>query len=195
MAASMGIVQVLRKMRGRSLCFCWLAVLVLASCSEKGDSFLNPSQATPFVPPTVEVIQPLTSQPTPTKTLVQEEARPTATPSCTNSLTYLADVTIPDGTTVQPGEVLDKRWLVRNSGTCNWDKRYHVKLVLGDDLGAPLEQALYPARGGIEFEQRVLFVAPGDDGVYRSAWQAHTPEGEAFGEPFYIEITVQAPAP
>lgn len=135
----------------------------------------------------------LSSTPTPTAT--PREARPTPTPMCTNVLSFLEDVTIPDGTVVQPGESLDKRWKVENSGTCNWDHRYRLKLVSGPSLGAAPEQALYPARSGSQVEIRIVFTAPTEPGTYRCAWQAYDPQGNPFGDQFFIDFVVEAPPP
>jgi hypothetical protein len=48
---------------------------------------------------------------------------------------------------VRPGDVLDKRWEVTNSGTCNWDERYRLKLMDGPEMGND-PVGLYPARRG-----------------------------------------------
>jgi hypothetical protein len=103
------------------------------------------------------------------------------------------DLTIPDGTTVAPGGSLDKRWLVRNNGTCNWYQDYRLELVSGPDMGAPAVRALYPARSESEAPIRILFTAPEEPGTYQSAWQAYNPQGDAFGDLIYIEIAVEAP--
>jgi hypothetical protein len=118
------------------------------------------------------------------------EVRPTPEPACTNALWFLQDITIPDGTEVSPGEKLDKRWLVQNAGTCNWDERYQVRLVAGPSMGIPQTQALFPARAGTEITLRMTFIAPDEPGTYRSAWQAYDPDGTPFGDPFFIEIVV-----
>ena len=52
-----------------------------------------------------------------------------ALPVCQDNLTFIEDLTVPDGTYVDPGVVLDKRWKVRNSGSCNWDEDYRFKLI------------------------------------------------------------------
>jgi hypothetical protein len=110
-------------------------------------------------------------------------------------LSYLEDITLPDGTLVEPGSALDKRWRVENRGTCNWDEEYRLKLVSGSEMGVVAEQALYPARSGTQVEIRIVFQAPQEAGTYRSAWQAYSPKGDPFGDPFYIEIVVEAPSP
>lgn len=119
---------------------------------------------------------------------------PTAAPPCVNDLRWERDLTIPDGTNVRPGDVLDKRWLVTNNGTCNWDAGYRIKLIGGPSLGAPAEQALYPARSGTQFALRIVFTAPSDrKGTVISAWQAFDPQGNPFGDPVYIQIYVRQP--
>lgn len=41
-----------------------------------------------------------------------------------DSSKFLADVTVPDGTVVQPGEQIVKVWLLRNNGSVYWRDRY-----------------------------------------------------------------------
>ncbi len=117
---------------------------------------------------------------------------PTATIQCKDSLAFLKDITIPDGTVVAPDSTLDKRWEIENNGNCNWGQDYRVRLIAGTELGAQKEQALYPARSGSRAVIRMVFKAPAEPGTYRSAWQAYNPQGEPFGDPFFIEIKVEA---
>jgi len=160
--------------------------LCTAGCSE---------QATPYRPPTIAVLVtravPATITPTAPTQLV-ETPIPISTPPCINNLGYLEDLSLPDGTVVKPGERLDKRWLVENSGTCNWDEYYRLKFMSGADLSSPLEQALYPARSGSEATIRILFTAPTEPGTYESAWQAYDPQGQSFGDPVFIQVVVSS---
>jgi hypothetical protein len=137
-----------------------------------------------FNPPTPAANPTAAASPIPT------ELPPTPTPACTNDLTFIEDLTIPDGTAADPGSELDKRWLVRNDGTCNWDATYGLQLVTGDAMGAVSPQPLYPARAGAEAELRIIFTAPAEAGIYRSAWQPVGPEGAFFGDSVFIEIVV-----
>jgi len=115
----------------------------------------------------------------------------TPTPVCLNGLTFVSDLTVPDNTIVSPGSILDKQWLVLNSGTCNWDDRYRLRLINGDSLEASSEQALYPARAGVQATVEITFTAPLVAGSYLSQWQAFDINGNPFGDSFYIKITVQ----
>jgi hypothetical protein len=149
------------------------------------------NQATLFVPPTLAPAASKTaSQPRASKTRA-----PTAAPRCTDNLVFLDDLSIKDGSVFSPGARLDKRWNVENSGSCNWDQHYRMKLIAGSELGVPPEQDLYPARSGTQAVIRIIFTAPNEPGNYRSAWQAYNPQGEPFGDPFFIDIVVEAPAP
>ncbi len=130
------------------------------------------------------------ASPSPTRAAVPTIAVPTPTPPCTDGLTYVQDLTIPDGTNFAPGQQIDKQWLVSNSGTCNWDYRYRLKLVGGDPMAAAPLQALYPARPGTQATIRIIFTAPQQAGLYESQWQAMNPDGLTFGDAFYIQIAV-----
>jgi hypothetical protein len=136
-----------------------------------------------FMPPTVEPsLTPLPATAAPLPTKVAE---------CTDTLSYMEDITIPDGTEVKPGDKLDKRWQIRNNGTCDWDGTYTLKLIAGTGMGGPEVQALYPARAGSAAVIRVELTAPTETGTYRSAWQAYNGSDEPFGDPIYIEVVVK----
>lgn len=150
-------------------------------------------------PPTLAITPTATqfrlASPTPQPSPTPPPRPPTATPVCQDGLRFLADITIPDGTIVAPGETLDKQWQVENSGSCNWNERYRLRRISGPALDAPEEQALYPARSGTQAIIRILLVAPTEPGTYRSAWQAYNPQGEPFGDPIFVEILVSSSRP
>ena len=160
--------------------------LIFITCNLAGCSALETEQPTPYRPPTVAVP---TQPPVPTSTALPPTATP-ALPPCQDNLTFKEDLTVLDGTYVDRNVVLDKRWKVENSGTCNWDENYRFVLVDGPAMDTNPEQALFPARSGAEVVIRLVFIAPDEPGLYRSAWQAINPNGEAFGELIFIEIIV-----
>ena len=149
---------------------------------------------TPFRPPTqlpsTPIIPTVTPSPiiftaVPTATLT-----PTSTGPCSNNLSFIEDVTIPDDTVVSAGAVMDKQWLVLNSGTCNWDSAYRLKWIGGETFGAVEEQFLFPARAGTQATLQIVFTAPTVEGIYESAWQAYGPDGSAFGDTVFMKIAV-----
>jgi hypothetical protein len=153
-------------------------IMELAACTPE-------VSATPYLPPTPAPR--VTLLPTPTSTLPPG----VPTPVCIDNLAFRDDLTIPDYSVVFPGSLLDKQWLVQNTGSCNWDERYRLRMIGGYPMGAAEEQALYPARAGAEAVIRILFTAPSEAGEYVSLWQAYDPNGFAFGEAFLIKIIVQ----
>lgn len=152
---------------------------------------------TPFRPPTsVPPTQPLATTtiiPTITITASSTEVIPTQNidEPCTNVLSFLDDVTVDDGTTFLPNTSIDKQWLIKNDGTCDWGATYQLKWVGGDPMGASTEQALYPARAGTQATLQIIFTAPAIVGEYESAWQAVDPDGNFFGDLVFIKIVVQ----
>jgi hypothetical protein len=142
----------------------------------------------PFRPPT---LVPTPLPPTQTPPSLSPPGTVTAEVSCRDNLTYLSDISIPDGTVVAPGSTIDKRWEVENSGSCNWEEGYQIRLISDQALGSPKELTLVPARSGSRVEIRIVFTAPEQEGKYRSAWQAFNPQNVAFGDPIYIEISVK----
>jgi Ig-like domain from next to BRCA1 gene len=160
------------------------------------------STAVPFIPPQNETSvataaaqytpppQPTALGDTPTSPNSQLLSSPSA--PCTNNLHFIQDVSYPDGSIVKAGDRIEKVWRVENNGTCNWDSQYRMRLVNGDQLGAPAELALYPARPGTQADLRIVFIAPAESRLYLSTWQAYDANGLAFGDPFYIDISVQS---
>ena len=161
-------------------------ILGAAGCGPVRSYAGEESQAR-FLPPTlVPTVTP--TVPTPT---FAPGAQETASPgNCSDILVFREDLTIPDGMEVSPGSTIDKRWDVENSGTCNWAEGYTIRLIQGPPMGSPEIQALYPARSNSRALIRIVFTAPDEPGTHRSAWQAHTPSDQPFGDPIYIEIVV-----
>jgi hypothetical protein len=165
----------------------WVGVFVsflLSACGGNGTSLPPVTIYLTDTPSFATIIPTETSVPT-----YFVPVTPTAT--CISGLTFISDVTIPDFSIVAAGISLDKQWLVQNSGSCNWDSHYRVRLIAGDGLGASPEQALFPARSGAQATLRMVFTAPIVPGQYLSEWQAFDPQGVPFGDTFFIKIIVQ----
>jgi hypothetical protein len=168
-----------------------ILVFVLTGCN-----VFEPTkeQAAIFLPPTIAV----TSTPVPFITPVSSLVYSAPRSDCSNTLAFLKDLTVADGSIFSPGEKIDKRWLIENQGTCNWDARYSLRFVGGQPMDAPTEQSLFPALAGSQVMVRIIFTAPSEPGKYRSAWQAYTPDSKSFGDPFFVDIEVlpgSTPAP
>lgn len=176
--------------------------LALSACAPRATPtmFIPPvGNRTPTAPPTLTQAAPPEALPTftvppPPAAITETATQPavTFTPTaCVNNLRFEQDLTIPDGTIVLPGASVEKQWLVTNSGTCDWTSSYRLIFVGGDTLGAPADQALFPARAGLQATLTITFLAPFEAGTYQSAWQAFDADGNAFGAVIYMTIVVQ----
>ncbi len=117
--------------------------------------------------------------------------------TCTNSIEYVQDMTIPDDTQFTPGTEFVKTWRLKNNGTCPWTTAYSLVAVDGDTIPAPdanpLPQVVVP---GQTVDLSVTFTAPDEFGTYRSNWQISNADGQRFGinglleEAFWVQIIV-----
>ncbi|HMV28995.1 MAG TPA: NBR1-Ig-like domain-containing protein, partial [Anaerolineales bacterium] len=67
----------------------------------------------------------------------------TARAASCNWAQFVADVTIPDGTSFAPNTAFKKTWRLKNIGTCAWNSN-DVSLIFdsGEKMGAPASLAL-----------------------------------------------------
>ena len=188
----------------------WLTVagLVLASCGAQPRRSVTPAR-TPALT-TLPHVTPLapggsSALPSPSAEGAGGFASPDSVPTptflapplgadlCTYDLLFVSDLTVPDGTLFRPGDAIDKRWKVRNSGACAWGPEFRLVLVDGDPMGAPSELALYPALSGTDGIVRAQMIAPQQAGDYVSTWQARDPQGNLFGNKMWVRVSVVAP--
>jgi hypothetical protein len=124
-------------------------------------------------------------------TITRTATRPSvpAGPVCDNSA-YISDVTIPDGTVMQPEEVFVKTWSLRNTGTCGWTTAYAIDFVSGkamDGVITYMPQAVDPG-GTVEIS--VGLAAPSTPGTYIGYWRLKNADGTFFGDLVYVQIVV-----
>jgi hypothetical protein len=118
---------------------------------------------------------------------------PVAAGPCANGARFVEDLTVPDGSLFTPGETFDKRWAVRNDGTCDWGPDYRLAPVGENPFGGAAEIALFPARAGTTGEWQIDLQAPGETGEYIGRWRARAPDGAPFGDEVYVIILVAFP--
>ncbi len=175
------LTQLMIRPRAVRYSVCFMLLFLFSSC-QSGTATTTP-QAALFIPPTSNPVLEQISRPAQTPL-------PTRQANCLNQLEFLDDLTIPDGTEFLPGEKITKHWLISNTGSCNWNSAYSLQLISGLALGAEKVQGLYPARKSTKAILEIIFSAPDNPGRYNSWWQAYDPDGNRFGDPFYIEISV-----
>ena len=141
----------------------------------------------PYIPPTLvatvvntPTVNPITPMPTSVNNY-----------TCSPNLSYVDDVTVPDGTTFVPGDRIVKTWAVRNDGDCTWNDKFSLRHIDGSVMGAESSRQSLPSLEPHETgEITVTFFAPDYAGSFWTSWQAYDPQGEPFGDDIYMEIQV-----
>jgi len=122
--------------------------------------------------------------------------RPVAAAAC-DAAEFVADVTIPDGTSFAPGTPLVKTWRLKNIGTCTWSTSYAIVFYAGTKMGAPsvvnMPTSVAP---GATVDITVNMTAPSTAGHYRGYWMLRNATSALFGVgpygtwSFFIDIVV-----
>ena len=139
-----------------------------------------------------------TETPTPTATATAEASSTPnllatsaslPTSSCFG-MAYVADVTIPDNTSMTPGQSFTKTWRVRNNGTCTWEVGFKLNFIGGNAMGASSVALTKAVAPGAEAEISVPMTAPTASGSARGNWRMSTAAGAYFGDEIYVLIVV-----
>jgi hypothetical protein len=139
----------------------------------------------------------------PTSTPEPDTPTPSDTPIPCNLGRFITDITIPDGTVFEPGEVFTKTWRLRNVGSCAWTSGYDIVFSGGDAMDgvSPVQITSGTVNPGQSVDISVDLTAPASAGTYRGNWQLRDPSDVIFGiensssELFWVEIEVEEPAP
>lgn len=122
----------------------------------------------------------------------------TATTNC-NLAQFITDVTIPDGTVMTTNQTFNKKWRVRNIGSCTWNG-YSLVFDSGDAMGGPASKPIPVVGPGQEVDLDVDLKAPASAGNYRSYWRIVSNASVLVpvvnghqGRTFFVDIKVQNP--
>jgi len=115
-------------------------------------------------------------------------------------VSFVADVSVPDGTTYSPSTAFVKTWRLKNIGTCTWTPSYSLVFVSGDQMGASSAIAL-PGNvaPGQTIDLSVSMVAPATVKAYTGNWMLKNASGVVFGfgpaatSAFWVKINVANP--
>jgi hypothetical protein len=139
-----------------------------------------------------------TPQPTATASLTPALS-PTSTPIPCNAVSFVQDVTIPDGTSIVTGAAFTKTWRLRNTGSCTWNTSYSLVFDRGDKMSGPDAQPLPGSVApGATTDVSVSLTAPASAGNYRGYWRLRDGAGVLFGlstGSFWVDIKAVSPTP
>ena len=138
----------------------------------------------------------ITPTPTTIPTSFPTSTPPLAQASLCDKAAFVADVTIPDGTSFSAGAQFTKVWRLRNVGTCTWTSSYSVVFYKGEQMAGKSVNIPSTVAPGQTVDISVNLIAPGLLGSYRSEWILRNPSGALFGggakgtNPLWVVINV-----
>jgi uncharacterized protein YkwD len=125
--------------------------------------------------PSVAVSATQTSATQPTMTPTLGTPFPTNPADCTNSASFVADITIPDNTDVAGGTKFTKIWRIANNGTCVWNPTYTLTHYSDETLGAPSSVPLPITYPGQTADISIDLTAPNSTGTHRGNYVIKNP--------------------
>ena len=108
---------------------------------------------------------------------------------CTDSMAFVADVSIPDGYIVNANESFIKTWRIQNTGDCFWVD-YSLQFESGEPMGT-MEQAIPDTPAGEELDISVEMTAPGGVGDFTGYWSVIDESGNSLGR---LSCVISVPA-
>lgn len=167
------------------------------SAAQTVEAILSATPVNPTPIFTLTSSEPATITPIPSPVFTNTPAA-TATPNCPLA-EFVADVTIPDGTVVTPGQNFNKKWRLKNIGACAWSG-YTLVFDSGESMNGPTTKAIGTVNPGQEIDIDVDLKAPTTAGTYRGYWRLVTNENVLVpivkgyqGRTFFVEVKVTAP--
>jgi hypothetical protein len=153
------------------------------------------AMAMPTNTPTVTATPTLsaTNTPVPTNTVAATAVGTIPIDSC-DGLAFVSDVTVPDNTTMTPGQQFTKTWRIRNTGTCPWQTSFELDFTGGEGMGGSSVSLASAVQPGNEADISVALTAPSTAGTYRGNWLMTNASGTFFGDEVYVQIVVSGAA-
>lgn len=182
-----------------------LMLLLSLACTLGGAE--TPATETPTQIAQVTTPPPTSTLAGPTNTLAPSDT-PTPTPSitptpivgsgpggCVLKSTFIADVTIPDGTVLAPNAPFVKTWRIRNNGTCSWDSAYQLVFSDGNQMSGPAGVSIPAAAPNQTIDISVNLAAPGSTGDFTGRWRLRASNNAIFGGFTVVIKVVGTPTP
>jgi len=131
----------------------------------------------------------------------------TAVPTATRVIycdwaAFVKDVSVPDGTTFEPGHTFVKTWRLQNRGTCTWTSSYYLAFFSGSQLGGTSAVKLPGnVQPGQTVDVSVTLTVPNAEGHYIGYWLLRNASGTLFGvgdkadKAFWVDVYAKSQSP
>ncbi len=145
----------------------------------------------------VDARTPVTASLTPSVLHTPQE---TLIPVTCDQASFVADITIQDGTIYPPGAHVEKTWRIKNTGSCTWSTEYALVFEQGDQMNGPSIQPLpVSVSPGETIDLTVWLTTPQQGGYYQGSWKLRNNSGVLFGlngtldSPLTVALNVRGP--
>jgi hypothetical protein len=115
-----------------------------------------------------------------------------AAPESRSCTAFVSDVSVPDGTTVSPGQDLTKSWRLRNCGTTDWSGLHATRV---DGSFGPVQFTVPITKPGSTTTVSTEVTAPTTPGHYRTTYRLVDYAGTLAAHSFWVDVNVQGPEP
>ncbi|MBI5030638.1 MAG: hypothetical protein HZB51_08930 [Chloroflexi bacterium] len=130
----------------------------------------------------------------PTSTPLAVTPTLTTTAACIDNAVFVADVTVPDGTLLAPGQTFNKIWRVRNAG-CPWGEGYQLVFASGEAMTATRVFPLPSTPTSQTADLLIEMTAPTTPGTHSGIWRLRNANGQLFGTIVTVVIRVLGSPP
>ena len=114
--------------------------------------------------------------------------------ACNNSA-FEGDITIPDGSIIEPGHNFEKVWGLRNTGSCTWDEGYSLVYIGGsnpnlDPYNFEFRHSSDFVASGQAINMTITLTTPCQPGEYEGHWRMRSDSGYYFGTTLSVYVKV-----
>jgi hypothetical protein len=168
---------------------------ILVTQSAQTMQALREQMAIPTPGPMDATLTPTLALPDPTVTPMNTAKPPATVVTYCDWVSFVKDVTIPDGIFIKQNSTFTKTWRLKNRGNCTWTTAYSLVFTEGSHMNGPVNMALpHEVRPGDTIDISVTLTAPGQAGSHRGYWMLKNPSGVLFGygdradKAFFVDI-------
>ncbi|GAB5369802.1 hypothetical protein AAMO2058_001437600 [Amorphochlora amoebiformis] len=103
---------------------------------------------------------------------------------------FVKDLNFPDDSVVAPGQVIEKEWLIKNSGEVSWPKDTKLVSIEGSTFGVDVTVDIKElVQVGDIYKLRVRLVAPTKTGKHTAKFMLSS-NGQTFGHKYWVNVCV-----